>query len=201
MAKLDKKKIIVKSRGKVLTSRGMCITPIQRPYYEKINQILLMISRYRADVYEILETGEEVKLTAQNFDKDNSIKMTDAVNNKPFTVPDRDLIKQEHDAENEALKNAEISPEETQPVVSVEDNKGEELVEGEPSETVTEDVKEISTPEEVNSVETEEQTETQPVVEPEKPLSRKERRRLNAEKREREKTQESTEVPTDAIED
>lgn len=74
MNKTNCKKIIVTSRGMILTSRGMCRGPIERPYYETLDAILTMISRYEAEVYEVLPDGTKVRLTMKNFDADNAKK-------------------------------------------------------------------------------------------------------------------------------
>ena len=68
------KMIVVKSRGYVTTSRGIVFAPISRPYKETPEKILRMISVERADVWEILSTGDEVKLTTSNYDKNNNAK-------------------------------------------------------------------------------------------------------------------------------
>ena len=69
----DTKMIRVTSRGYVTTSRGRVISPIMSPYRESISRIWSMITTDRADVEEKLPDGSFVKLTAQNFDKDNFI--------------------------------------------------------------------------------------------------------------------------------
>ena len=69
----DTKMIRVTSRGYVTTSRGRVISPIMSPYRESISRIWSMITTDRADVEEKLPDGSFVKLTAQNFDKDNFV--------------------------------------------------------------------------------------------------------------------------------
>lgn len=68
----DTKMIKVTSRGYVMTSRGRCLAPIRTPYRENISKIWSMITSDRADVWEKLPNGDFIKLTPQNFDKDNS---------------------------------------------------------------------------------------------------------------------------------
>lgn len=188
---MNKKKIVVKGKGRVLTSRGTCITPITRPYYEKLDYIMLMISKFRADVWEVLDDGREVKLTIQNFDKDNSKIENDAEMNKPFIVEDRDEIKARHEQEKAA---AEATKQETPaPVVDeVKEDHVEEPVNEDTTDEVSEPVQEVAPV----------STDAAPA---ERPLSRKERKRLAAEKRAAEeaaKTEtETTEVPEEAIEE
>ena len=186
-ANIKTKRIVVKSRGKVLTSRGMCISPIARPYNEKLETIMLMISRYRADVYEVLDDGTEVKLTIQNFDKDNSVKTDDdATQNKPFTVVDRDEIKASHEAADET-KEPEAPTSESVDQQVENETKNNDV-------TDTTDVGEVQeTP-----APTTDNTETST----EKPLSRKERKRLAAQQRAEEAAKaETAEVPEGAIEE
>lgn len=69
-----KKKIKITNRGMFQTSRGICRTPITRPYLESIEFIFRMIAK-GAKIVEVLENGEEVELTEQNFNLDNSKKV------------------------------------------------------------------------------------------------------------------------------
>lgn len=85
MANEMKKKIKILSKGVVLTSRGMARTPIDRPYLESINSILLLITRYKADVVEVLPDGREVKLTINNFNIDNTKVNEVAIENEGDT--------------------------------------------------------------------------------------------------------------------
>lgn len=68
---IQKKRIIITNRKYVLTSRGNIITPISSPYDEFVHLIFRMISN-DAEVYEVLPSGEKIRLTLKNFDKDNS---------------------------------------------------------------------------------------------------------------------------------
>lgn len=192
---MNKKKIIIKGKGRVLTSRGTCITPITRPYYEKLDYIMLMISKFRADVWEVLDDGREVRLTIQNFDKDNSKIENDAEMNKPFIVEDRDEIKARHDQEKAA---AEAAKQETP--VEVPAPAVDEVKEDHAEEPVNED-----TPDEVSEPVQEVVPNATDATPAERPLSRKERKRLAAEKRAAEEAAkaevETTEVPEEAIEE
>ena len=67
------KKILITNRGYVPTSRGMCLTPITRPYKENTDVILRLITRYNTDVEEVLDNGSHVKLTISNYASDNNI--------------------------------------------------------------------------------------------------------------------------------
>ena len=71
--KSKSKKIKVMDRGMILTSRGMVRGPIERPYYESFESILTMITKYNLDVREVLPDNTEVKLTINNFNKDNTL--------------------------------------------------------------------------------------------------------------------------------
>lgn len=68
----NKTKLIkVTSRGLVMTSRGICRSPLGQ-YREKVENILVMITKNKATVVEVLPDGKEIPLTIQNFDKDNT---------------------------------------------------------------------------------------------------------------------------------
>lgn len=67
------KKILITNRGYVPTSRGMCLTPITRPYKESTDVILRLITRYNADVEEVLDNGDHIKLTISNYASDNNV--------------------------------------------------------------------------------------------------------------------------------
>lgn len=71
-----KKRIKITNRGHVLTSRGMARTPIDRPYNEYIESILILITRYNANVVEVLPDGTEIPLTIENYATDNSVVKT-----------------------------------------------------------------------------------------------------------------------------
>ena len=74
MAKNQTKKIKIVSRGFVITSRGRCRTPIMTPYLEKIDNILLMLTRDNAKIVEVLPDNTEIELNIYNFNKDNTVK-------------------------------------------------------------------------------------------------------------------------------
>ena len=65
------KLIKVTSRGLVMTSRGICRSPLGQ-YKENVENILVMITKNKATVVEVLPDGKEIPLTIQNFDKDNT---------------------------------------------------------------------------------------------------------------------------------
>ena len=68
----DTKMIVVKSRGLVHTSRGLIQSPIVSAYRESVDRIWEMLTRDRADVYEVLRNKKEIRLNVQNFDADNN---------------------------------------------------------------------------------------------------------------------------------
>ena len=69
---MTQKKILITNRGYVPTSRGMCLTPITRPYKESTDVILRLLTRYNAEIEEVLDSGEHIKLTISNYASDNS---------------------------------------------------------------------------------------------------------------------------------
>lgn len=70
---MTQKKILITNRGYVPTSRGMCLTPITRPYKESTDVILRLLTRYNAEIEEILDNGEHVKLTISNYASNNNV--------------------------------------------------------------------------------------------------------------------------------
>lgn len=80
-----KKFIKITNRCIVTTSRGKLRAPILTPFKEDVSIIYIMIVRNRAEVYEVLPDGRSIKLTTENFDKDNS-GTTTAVAEKVKTV-------------------------------------------------------------------------------------------------------------------
>ena len=85
----DTKMIVVKSRGLVHTSRGLIQSPIVSAYRESVDRIWEMLTRDRADVYEVLRNKKEIQLNVQNFDADNNALIREtpvaAAEQKPFT--------------------------------------------------------------------------------------------------------------------
>ena len=67
-----KKFIKITNRCYVTTSRGKIRTPILTPFKEDVSIIYIMIVRDGAEVYEVCPNGRTVRLTVDNFDKDNS---------------------------------------------------------------------------------------------------------------------------------
>ena len=70
--KKNTKLIKVTDRGMIVTSRGVVRGPITVPYLETYDAILLMISRYNNNVFEVLKNGAEIQLNINNFNKDNN---------------------------------------------------------------------------------------------------------------------------------
>lgn len=77
------KMIVIKSKGRIETSRGRVYAPIKTPYRESISMILKMLTVYNADVWEILPTKEEIKLTTTNYDKNNNPRLYPPVDPAP----------------------------------------------------------------------------------------------------------------------
>ena len=119
------KMIKVTSRGTVTTSRGIVFAPIVRPYRESVDTIFGMLTRDEATVIEILDNGTEVKLTPQNFDKDNSIQF-----NKP----------EEKKQPEQKTPTPVIPPEPVKPEEKTEE-KVQDVTPVEESATKTEDTK------------------------------------------------------------
>lgn len=78
------KLIKVTSRGLVMTSRGICRSPLGQ-YKENVENILVMITKNKATVIEVLPDGKEIPLTIQNFDKDNT--GAEVVSEEPVKEP------------------------------------------------------------------------------------------------------------------
>lgn len=67
-----RKKIVIESNESI-TLYGGVYGPINNPFYETIRNISSLISS-NIKVCEVLPTGERVRLTLSNLDKDNQIK-------------------------------------------------------------------------------------------------------------------------------
>lgn len=79
MESTPRKPIKVLDRKMILTSRGLVRGPILHPYQEKIDAIFTMLSKYDANIVEVLPNGKEVALTLQNFNKDNSVEVQEVI--------------------------------------------------------------------------------------------------------------------------
>lgn len=66
------KMIVIKSTGRIETSRGRVYAPIKKPYRESVSMILKMITK-GVDVWEVLPNKKEVQLTTTNYDKNNML--------------------------------------------------------------------------------------------------------------------------------
>ena len=188
------KRIKITSRGLVFTSRGRCRTPILRPYVENCDTILQMLTRDNATIVEVLDSGEEIKLTVQNFASDNSSKQVDEVK----VEPKKEEVKAVVVEPTPAPVVEEVKVEEPVAVVDLATNE-EEVVEEPVVETpeVEEATEEpvVETPE-VEEATEEEATEESVIEEDEEDveeetaatdnkqhLSRKERRKLEQKQR------------------
>lgn len=136
--KANSKMITVRNRGFVTTSRGRIMGPIRTPYREAIDRIWSMMLDERADIYERLNDGSDLKLTTQNYDTDN---------NAPVTTPpipnlppvDSDLVEEPKPTKKE------------EPVTKEADTSSEKTKE----ESVKDDYRYIMTPNEEDTVEKE----------------------------------------------
>lgn len=138
----DSKMIRITSRGMVTTSRGRVITPILCPYRESISRIWSMLTVDRADIEEKLPDGTFVKLTAQNFDKENFVsKEVKHTTVKPKVNDKSDAITFKN---TDANKKEEVT--DKTPVVIPEEVKSVEIEEVEtPEEKVDDVVEEVKT--------------------------------------------------------
>lgn len=69
---METKRIVIPHNGPIYPKGGV-FGPINTPYVEKVSTIgVLLLNNY--PVEEVLDNGERVKLTLQNYDKDNSVK-------------------------------------------------------------------------------------------------------------------------------
>lgn len=131
----DSKMIKITSRGFVTTSRGRVMTPILCPYRESISRIWTMMTVDRADIEEKLPDGTFIKLTAQNFDKDNFVSKEIKKQNVEPKVQDK--------SEAETFKNTDNKKEE-QVEKPVEVTKVEQPKEPEEVKPVVEDTNEVT---------------------------------------------------------
>lgn len=69
---METKRIVIPHNGPIYPKGGV-YGPINTPYVENVRTIgVLLLNNY--PVEEVLDNGEHVKLTLQNYDKDNSVK-------------------------------------------------------------------------------------------------------------------------------
>lgn len=69
---METKRIVIPHNGPIYPKGGV-YGPINTPYVENVRTIgVLLLNNY--PVEEVLDNGEQVKLTLQNYDKDNSVK-------------------------------------------------------------------------------------------------------------------------------
>ena len=171
------KRIKITSRGLVFTSRGRCITPIFRPYVENCETILQMLTRDNATIVEVLDSGEEIKLTVQNFASDNSSKQVDEVKVEPKKEEVKAVVVEPTPAP--VVEEVKVKVEEPVAVVDLATNE-EEVVEEPVVETPeVEEATEESTIEE-DEEDVEEET---AAADNKQHLSRKERRKLEQKQR------------------
>lgn len=187
------KRIKITSRGLVFTSRGRCRTPILRPYVENCDTILQMLTRDNATIVEVLDNGQEIKLTVQNFASDNSSAPVQEVKPEPKKEEVKPVVIPAVDEMPIADTTPEVPVVEEEP--TVEDVVVEPVVETTEEEPTTEDE------------EDEEVVEESAAAEGNKHLSRKERRKLEQKQRAEANRQANAPVvgdatvPTDSIEE
>ena len=118
MNRSDSKMIRITSRGFVTTSRGRVISPIMSPYRETLDRIWNMITADRADVEEKLPDGNFIKLTTQNFDKNNFVSKEPVapVPNKPVEKEDTEKTWETPEIKDVPKNDVETPVESTEPV-------------------------------------------------------------------------------------
>lgn len=116
---MGSKMIVVKSKGYVDTSRGPRVyAPISRPYREKTEVILRMITVSKADVYEVLPDKTEVKLDVTNYDKDNHIVVNNIKCETPKVASAADNLKEVTPTENTSTINSvEVATKQFDPLI------------------------------------------------------------------------------------
>lgn len=115
-----KKFIKITNRCYVTTSRGKIRGPVFTPFKEDVSIIYIMIVRDGAEVYEVCPNGRTVKLTTENFDKDNS--GTKTVTKKKIAVESSNNISAAaRSVAVQTQKPIETTPVETEQSVVVED--------------------------------------------------------------------------------
>lgn len=111
-----KKMIILPGKG-CLPKNGGMYGPIETPHAAEVHDIGIMLF-YGAEVYEVLANGSKVKLTSENYTKDN----TGATEDSPEDTEDDETEDSTEDAEDESavesavLKN-QAKAKVTEPVV------------------------------------------------------------------------------------
>jgi len=175
-----KKKIKITNRGMFQTSRGMCRTPILRPYLESIDYIFRMIAK-GAKIVEVLDDGTEIELTEQNFNLDNSKK----------------VVKKEEPKKPEAPKAEPAKVVTPAPAAKPEAPKAEEPKKPEAPKAEPVKVEEPKKPEAPKA------PEVKPAAEPAKevkPEANKPQQQPAPQKQEDKKEEKPVAVPDDAIE-
>lgn len=97
-----KKMIILPGKG-CLPKNGGMYGPIETPHAAEVHDIGIMLF-YGAEVYEVLANGSKVKLTSENYTKDN----TGATEDSPEDTEDdetEDSTEDESAVESAVLKN------------------------------------------------------------------------------------------------
>lgn len=158
----NSKMITIASRGWVTTSRGRTITPIRTPYREAFDRIWSMMTEERAEIYERLSDGRDIRLTVQNYDQDNTKtveeKQEEALANTNPQIPAEDAgevvppaetaddgvkLPEEPPVENPPEQDPEQSAENQTPV---EEQKQEEAPANTDPQVPAEDASEVVTP-------------------------------------------------------
>lgn len=105
-----KQKMVVLPESKVLPKNGGMYGPIDTPHMVSVEDIKIMLF-YGAEVFEVFEDGK-VKLTNENYDKDNSDAVMASAHQRNNIEP-KDEVKpaKQSIAEEKIVKQEEVQQE------------------------------------------------------------------------------------------
>lgn len=109
-----KKMIILPGKG-CLPKNGGMYGPIETPHAAEVHDIGIMLF-YGAEVYEVLANGSKVKLTSENYTKDNTGATEDSTEDAEDTEDSPEDTEDESAVESTVLKN-QAKAKVTEPVV------------------------------------------------------------------------------------
>lgn len=109
-----KKMIILPGKG-CLPKNGGMYGPIETPHAAEVHDIGIMLF-YGAEVYEVLANGSKVKLTSENYTKDNTGATEDSTEDAEDTEDSPEDTEDESAVESAVLKN-QAKAKVTEPVV------------------------------------------------------------------------------------
>ena len=98
-----KKMIILPGKG-CLPKNGGMYGPIETPHAAEVHDIGIMLF-YGAEVYEVLANGSKVKLTSENYTKDNTGATEDSTEDAEDTEDSPEDTEDESAVESAVLKN------------------------------------------------------------------------------------------------